>query len=270
MEQLYAYAYSLIARALHYAIQDVTSSRPRNPVKMIADILRTRIPKNPPSKISVEEGSLEAAEVRAYLDREVTEPLNKALTIALQNFSPQDEYPLTSALADALERVANEGDYSARDRNAKYSSRPPWYAGDDAGAEVPNSPAATMNTRVNKAMEVMDLSVEAALEAASTASPSTGSQRAAVAGATMGSAVLSEAIAAASEAAYAARQEGVPKLVVLEALRGASIASQGSLRQVEAALQAAGYDAKREIMQQSEVLRLQHRRIEEEMSLEHL
>ena len=119
-------------------------------------------------------------------------------------------------------------------------------------------------------MEVMDLSVEAALEAASTASPSTGSQRAAVAGATMGSAVLSEAIAAASEAAYAARQEGVPKLVVLEALRGASIASQGSLRQVEAALQAAGYDAKREIMQQSEVLRLQHRRIEEEMSLEHL
>ena len=84
------------------------------------------------------------------------------------------------------------------------------------------------------------------------------------------SAVLSEAIAAASEAAYAARQEGVPKLVVLEALRGASIASQGSLRQVEAALQAAGYDAKREIMQQSEVLRLQHRRIEEEMSLEHL
>ena len=103
MEQLYAYAYPLIARALHYAIQDVTSSRPRNPVKMIADILRTRIPKNPPSKISVEEGSLEAAEVRAYLDREVTEPLNKALTIALQNFSPQDEYPLTSALADALE-----------------------------------------------------------------------------------------------------------------------------------------------------------------------
>ena len=86
----------------------------------------------------------------------------------------------------------------------------------------------------------------------------------------MGSTVLSEALAAASQAAQTARQDGAPKLVVLEALRGASIESMGMLRKVEAALDAAGYDVRAEISQQTDVLRLQMERFEETLMIDDL
>ena len=264
------YAEARLSRQLRYALDDVVASRPRNPVKMLADVLRSRMPKKAqPRRVAVEDGTLEAAEVRAYVERELSEPLHEALVAVLAGRHEHDADDLTAALAAALDRVANAGDYSARNAASGRYVTPPWRAGDADSSPV-SSPAASLAARVGEAVEEMEFAVEAALEAAASVSPSKGSQHAAVAGATTGSTVLSEALAAASQAAQTARQDGAPKLVVLEALRGASIESMGMLRKVEAALDAAGYDVRAEISQQTDVLRLQMERFEETLMIDDL